>query len=87
MTRVTVAQARKDFAEIINRAAYARDRTVITRHDSDVAVVVSIDEVRLLDVLIERYEDEQDVLDAREALLEAREDRIPWDAVKSEFGL
>jgi prevent-host-death family protein len=87
MTRVSVAEARKDLAEIINRASYAHERTVITRHDSDVAAVISIDELRLLDALIEKWEDEQDVADAREAMLEAHEDNIPWETIKQEFGL
>jgi prevent-host-death family protein len=87
MTRVSVAEARKDLAEIINRASYAHERTVITRHDSDVAAVISIDELRLLDALIEKWEDEEDIRDANEALLEAREDRVPWEDIKREFGL
>ena len=87
MTRVSVAQARKDLAEIINRASYKHERTVITRHDTDVAAVISIDELRLLDTLMERWEDEQDIAQARIALLEAREDFVPWDDLKRELGL
>ncbi len=87
MTRVSVAEARKDLAEIINRAAYTRERTLITRRDSDVAAVISIDELRLLDALIERFEDESDVAEARAALLEAREERVAWDVMKREFDL
>jgi prevent-host-death family protein len=87
MTRVSVAEARKDLAEIINRASYAHERTVITRHDSDVAAVISIDELRLLDALIEKWEDEADLADAKLALLEAREEFIPWEDIKREFGL
>jgi prevent-host-death family protein len=87
MTRVSVAEARKDLAEIINRASYAHERTVITRHDADVAAVISIDELRLLDALIEKWEDEEDLADAKLALLEAREEFIPWEDIKREFGL
>jgi len=87
MTRVSVADARKDLAEIINRATYAHERTVITRHDQDVAAVISMDELKLLDALMERWEDEQDIADAREALLTAEEDFIPWESIKREFNL
>ena len=87
MTRVSVAEARKDLAEIINRAAYARERTLITRREADVAAVISMEELRLLDALLERYEDESDVSDAKEALLDAHEDRVAWDAIKREFDL
>jgi prevent-host-death family protein len=87
MTRVSVAEARKDLAEIINRASYAHERTVITRHEADVAAVISIDELRLLDALIERWEDEEDITDARQALMEAREDRVSWDDIKRDLKL
>jgi len=87
MTRESIADVRKDSAEIVNRAAYCRERTIITRHEKDVAAVISIDELRLLEALIERYEDEQDVAEARQALLEAREDSVAWEAVKRDLGL
>jgi prevent-host-death family protein len=87
MTRVSVAEARKDLAGIINRASYAHERTVITRHETDVAAVISIDELRLLDALIEKWEDEEDIRDANEALLEAREETISWDDIKRDLDL
>ena len=87
MTRVSIAQARTDLAEIVNRAAYQHERTVITRRDQDAAAVISMDELRLLDALIERYEDETDLADAEASLLEAREDRVAWESIKREFSL
>lgn len=82
-----MAEARRDLAEVLNRAVYRHERAIITRHDEDIAAIISIDELRLLDALLERYEDEQDVADARGQILEAREDTVAWDDVKREFGL
>lgn len=87
MTRISIADARKDFAAIVNRASFAHERTVITRHDADVAAIISIDELRLLDALMEKWEDEEDIRDARQALMTAREDFVPWESIKREFGL
>jgi prevent-host-death family protein len=87
MPRISVAEARRTLPDILNRASYAHERTVITRHDEDVAAVISMDELRLLDVLIERFENDEDIADARAELLLAREDRVAWDDIKSEFGL
>jgi prevent-host-death family protein len=87
VTYVSVAEARRTLPDILNRAAYGHDRTVISKHDEAIAAVISMDELRLLDALLERYEDETDVADARAALLEAREDRVAWGDIKKEFGL
>jgi prevent-host-death family protein len=87
MAQVSVAEARRTLPEILNRAAYSHERTVISRHDEAIAAVISMDELRLLDSLLERYEDETDVAEARTALLEAHEDRVAWGEIKSEFGL
>jgi len=87
MTRVSVAEARRDLAEILNRVSYGRDRVVVTRHDTDVAAVISMGELRLLDVLIERYEDESDIADAHEALFEASEQAVAWETVKRDLDL
>jgi prevent-host-death family protein len=87
MTHVSVAEARRTLPDILNRAAYTHERTVITRHDEEIAAVISMDDLRMLDCLLERYEDETDVADARLALIEAREDRVAWSDIKSEFGL
>ena len=87
MTRISVAEARRDFADVLNRAAYGHERIMITRRDSEVAAIVPIEELRLLDVLLERYEAEADLAEARETLLEAREHSIAWNHLKRELDL
>jgi prevent-host-death family protein len=87
VTNVSVAEARRTLPDILNRAAYSHERTIISRHDEALAAVISMDELRLLDALLERYEDETDIADAKAAMLEAREDCVAWRDIKSEFGL
>ena len=48
---VTVTQARAEFAELINRAAYAQERTVITRHGRPIAALVSAGDLERLAAL------------------------------------
>lgn len=42
MRRMSTGDARERFSEIVNEAAYADKRTVITRHGKEVAAIVPI---------------------------------------------
>jgi prevent-host-death family protein len=39
---LSVSIARRDFAEVVNRAYYSEETTVITKHGKDIAAVVPI---------------------------------------------
>jgi prevent-host-death family protein len=73
MTRVNVSKARDEFPEIVNRAAYAKERTVVSRRGKDLAAVIPIDDLRLLERLAQEEMDRQDIADARAALKDAEE--------------
>jgi prevent-host-death family protein len=76
--------ARENMAEILNRVAYAKDRVRITRRGKEVAAVVPIEDLEL----IERLEDEIDIREAKKALREAeKKGNIPFQKVRKEFGL
>jgi prevent-host-death family protein len=84
MSSFNTTDARDNLAEVLNRVAYAKDRVRITRRGRDIAAVVPIEDLEL----IERLEDEIDLREANKALAEARKKgTIPWDQVKKEFGL
>ena len=51
MKQVTTAEARKHMAELLNRAAYAKERFVVTRHGNPLVAIVPLEEVTLLDRL------------------------------------
>jgi len=51
MKRVTTAEARKNMAELLNRAAYGKDRFVVTRHGKGLVAIVPLEDVTLLDRL------------------------------------
>ncbi len=72
MTRLSVSKAREEFPEIINRAAYARERTIVSRRGKDVAAVVSIEDLQLLERLSQEERDRLDLEAARAALKEAK---------------
>lgn len=82
--RISVSEARQDFAEIVNRAAYGGERVRVVRRGRAVAAIVPIADVELL----ERIEDELDLEAAREALADPENAvPIPWEQAKAELGL
>jgi prevent-host-death family protein len=76
--------ARERLADVLNRVAYAKDRVRITRRGKEVAAVVPIEDLEL----IERLEDEIDIREAKKALAEVQKHgTIPWEKVKEDLGL
>lgn len=84
MTRLNASEARNDFAATLNRVAYGKDRVVLHRRGKDLAAIIPIDDLTLLEAL----EDYLDVEAARKALADPRNrKRIPWTKVKAKLGL
>ena len=65
-TTISTADARKHFADIVNKVAYGKDPVVLTRRGQEVAALVSMDEFELL----QQIEDHIDIADAKKALAE-----------------
>jgi len=86
MTRLNVVELRQSLADVLNRAEYRGERIVIHRRGKDAAAIISIEDLRLLERLIEDAEDRLDVTAAREALAESSE-RIPYAKVRERLGL
>jgi prevent-host-death family protein len=81
---VTTGDARKQFSDVINKAAYGKERVILTRRGKPLVAVVPIEDVELL----EQLEDRMDIEDARRVLADVeREGTISLEQVKSELGL
>ncbi len=48
---VAASRARDEFADLINRVAYSRERVVIERSRKPVAALVSLEDLEILDAL------------------------------------
>jgi prevent-host-death family protein len=64
---MSIVQARNEFATLVNRAAFGKERLLLSRHGKPVVALVPIEDVEL----IERLQDEMDIADAVEARNEA----------------
>ena len=80
LNRITTADARKRFSNIINRVAFGDETFVLTRRGEPIAALVSIQELKLLQEL----EDQLDVDDAWKTKDEPGEP-IPWEELKKEL--
>jgi prevent-host-death family protein len=88
MTRLNSTAAREQLPKILNRAASRKRRTIIARRGKDMAAVIPIEDLRLLERLEQEEEDRLDLELAREALKEIEEKgTIPWDEAKQRWGL
>lgn len=47
--RVSAEQAQRDFSQILDRVSHGRERVILTRDDADVAAIVPIEELQMLD--------------------------------------
>jgi prevent-host-death family protein len=88
MTRLNVSKAREEFPEVVNRAAYGKERTIVSRRGKDLAAVISMEDLRLLERLAQEETDRIDLKDARASLKEATEKgTIPLKEAKKRLGL
>jgi len=74
--RLNASQPRAAFAEAVNRASFAGERTIIRRHCKDVAAVVSVQDLKTLETL----EDRLDLEEARQIMKKPGR-LIPWEKV------
>jgi prevent-host-death family protein len=80
-TKETAARARKSFSDILNRAAYGKERVVIERRGRKLAAVVPLEDLALL----EELENRVDLEDARRRMKE--KGSTAWSKVKKDLGL
>ena len=79
---ITTADARKNFADIVNSVAYGKEPVILTRRGQEIAALVSIEELQLL----QKIEDHIDIKDAKKALDEPGEN-ISADEFWNKLGL
>ena len=81
---ISTGEARRQFSDILNRAAYGKERVVLTRRGKPLVAVVPIEDVEALEAI----EDRIDIEEARKVLAEIGKDgTVPFEQVKEELGL
>ena len=81
-TKISTADARRKFADIVNKVAYGKETFIFTRRGQKIAALVSIEELELL----QQIEDYIDIEDAKKALKDNGEN-ISSDEIWKQLGL
>ena len=84
MENVSAADARKQLAELLNRAAYGKESFVVTRHGKEMGAIVPVEDLALLERL-KRFASREELAAALREIDE--EGTVSWDAVKKTLGL
>jgi prevent-host-death family protein len=81
---MSTVELRENLADAVNRAAFGKERVVLTRRGKRLAGIVPLEDILLLEAL----EDRKDIEDAKKALKEAaKKGTISLDKLKRELGL
>lgn len=84
MVKIEATAARNGFSDLLNQVRYRSDRVLIERRGKDMAVLIPIEDLRLLELV----EDTIDINAARKALANPKNKvRVPLEGVKKRLGL
>jgi len=82
LNKITAADARKKFANIINRVAYGNESFVLTRRGEALAAIVSMEDLKLL----QEIEEQMDIEEAWKSQNEPGES-ISWEKLREELDI
>lgn len=78
--KLTASEVRQNFSDILNRAAFGRERVLVHRGKKPIAAIMPVEDYDFL----EELEDRIDIEEARKRL---NEPTIPWSKIKKDLGL
>jgi prevent-host-death family protein len=83
ITLINTADAKEEFSELIHRVSHNKERVVLTRRGKEIAAIVPIDDL----LVLQETEAKIDLSEAIDALNEARnKGTIDLDQLKEELG-
>jgi len=84
MGTLSIGEAREQFADLVSKAAFGKERFIITKHGRERVAVIPIEDLRTL----EQYEEEVLLAKSHEALADAKEHGVITVAeLKEKYGL
>lgn len=80
---IAMREARQNLSELVNRVAYGNERISLTRKNKPVAVLVSLDDAKILEAL----ENKADLKDLEAMTKEELGETVSWEEARRELGL
>ena len=88
MKTISTKRARDHLSDVINKVVYAGERYTLTRHGNGVVVLISLDEWKAIETILQKLEDEEDIKDADATYTGyLKEGGVPFSKVKKELNL
>ena len=88
MKSISCQEVRANMADVINQVAFKFKKFTLTRHGSAVAVLLSLDEWKEMEKMIEQKEDKEDIRDADSAFKKLSKKRgVSLKAMKKKLGM
>lgn len=83
-TRKPFSEARSKLTEIVNHVAFGQDRYILTRNGKELAAIISMEDLQILEAL----EDRLDIEIAKKVDNDIKKDgMISWKDAQKELGL
>lgn len=83
-TSINTVDAKEQFTDLVNRVAHSKERIILTRRGKDIAVIVPLEDFKLL----QESQDKHDLREAIDALKEARNiGTVSLDQLKEEINI
>lgn len=82
---LAVTKARENFSDMINRVVYRHERIVLGRRGKNVAALVPMEDLELLEKL-EEQADVELVRRVRRQIRSGKEKPVPWAKAKKQLG-
>ncbi|MGB3682609.1 MAG: type II toxin-antitoxin system Phd/YefM family antitoxin [Rubrobacteraceae bacterium] len=81
--QINSGEAREELPDLVARAAYGHERTVIAKRGKPLAALISLDELKLLDRLLEENRDHEDAEAADRVVADEDDEIVPFGRTTS----
>ncbi len=86
MTRLAAHKACENFSDTLDRVVEKGERIILHRHGKNVAALVPVEDLALLEELENRL-DAEDFRAAKEEWERGGRKTVPWEKIKTDLGL